>query len=321
MNRCVAAIVVTYNRKELLRQNIESLLIQRQKEALDILIVDNASTDGTKEAIAEYIDRGDILMKWAMQGGYGFFWLMDDDTIPETDALEALLKAYEHVKDGCGFLCSRVLWKDETPCVMNIPKYKCKKIDQTNLMTELTEVTQASFVSLFTSRRVVEKVGLPIKEFFIWGDDVEYTRRIGTRYHLKSYLVKSSIVHHLMGTNKGSNISCDILARIGRYRFAYRNEFYTYRQEGGMGMLYFGAKCLFNLIRIIFCGSDNKSERVSILVNGIIEGVHFKPRVEYAEPFGAIEDTARRKTGQNVNWGGLIRDYRFEVMLCGGCRA
>ena len=42
----IAAIVVTYNRKELLHQCIEKLLAQ-QKAACDILIVDNASTDGT----------------------------------------------------------------------------------------------------------------------------------------------------------------------------------------------------------------------------------------------------------------------------------
>ena len=42
-----AAIVVTYNRKELLKENIEKLLAQSFKSRLDIIIIDNASTDGT----------------------------------------------------------------------------------------------------------------------------------------------------------------------------------------------------------------------------------------------------------------------------------
>ena len=49
MNKTVA-IVVTYNRKELLRENIEALLSQENAE-LDILIIDNASTDGTEEMV------------------------------------------------------------------------------------------------------------------------------------------------------------------------------------------------------------------------------------------------------------------------------
>ena len=47
----VAAVVVTYNRKELLAQCIEALLGQ-QNAVCDILIVDNASTDGTGAYLA-----------------------------------------------------------------------------------------------------------------------------------------------------------------------------------------------------------------------------------------------------------------------------
>ena len=46
MNRIVA-VVVTCNRKEMLKQCVESLLLQ--KASCDVLIVDNASTDGTAE--------------------------------------------------------------------------------------------------------------------------------------------------------------------------------------------------------------------------------------------------------------------------------
>ncbi|MBO4789163.1 MAG: glycosyltransferase, partial [Lachnospiraceae bacterium] len=52
MKKRVAAIVVTYNRKVLLQENIESLLAQTYRDYMDIIVVDNASTDGTKEYIA-----------------------------------------------------------------------------------------------------------------------------------------------------------------------------------------------------------------------------------------------------------------------------
>ena len=55
-----AAVVVTYNRKELLQKNVEALLAQTLRNVLDILIIDNASTDGTREAIGDQIDKGEV---------------------------------------------------------------------------------------------------------------------------------------------------------------------------------------------------------------------------------------------------------------------
>lgn len=55
----IAAVVVTFNRKELLKENIEALIKQTYKE-FDIFIIDNASTDGTEESIREYIQSNKI---------------------------------------------------------------------------------------------------------------------------------------------------------------------------------------------------------------------------------------------------------------------
>ena len=55
MDKLVAAIVVTYNRKNLLLENIECLKQQSESDKLDIIIIDNASTDGTESALQPYI--------------------------------------------------------------------------------------------------------------------------------------------------------------------------------------------------------------------------------------------------------------------------
>ena len=54
MNNKVAVVVVTYNRKKLLQKNIKALLAQTYKNILDILVIDNASTDSTKENTTIY---------------------------------------------------------------------------------------------------------------------------------------------------------------------------------------------------------------------------------------------------------------------------
>ena len=58
MNQTIA-IVVTYNRKKLLKECIEALL-QLEKNTCDILVIDNASTDYTYDYIVEYINLGKI---------------------------------------------------------------------------------------------------------------------------------------------------------------------------------------------------------------------------------------------------------------------
>lgn len=54
MDKKVTAVVVTYNRKTLLKECIESLLAQTYKN-LDILVIDNASTDGTEDFVKKSI--------------------------------------------------------------------------------------------------------------------------------------------------------------------------------------------------------------------------------------------------------------------------
>ena len=112
-----AAVVVTYNRKEKLINCIESLLRQTPEKP-EILIIDNASTDGTHEEIQKYINSGVIKyfntgenlggaggfaygIKKAYKMGFKYIWLMDDDCIMEEDALEKFMDAENRLQQGC----------------------------------------------------------------------------------------------------------------------------------------------------------------------------------------------------------------------------
>lgn len=293
----VATIVVTYNRLDLLKNNIDALSKIQCNCKFDILIIDNASTDGTKEYIStlkqeniKYYNTEKNIggaggfnfgIKKAAEQGYKWSWLMDDDTMPAEDSLQKLLDVDKQLQGQYGFLSSRVLWKDGTQCLMNCPQFKHKKINQDKLEDELTPISQASFVSMFIRTETVLEVGLPIKEFFIWGDDVEYTRRISLRYEKKSYMVKDSKVYHLMKVNRGSNIAIDEFGRISRYRYAFRNEFYTYKQEGLGGVMYYLAKCAFNIGRVLLIASSDKLKRCDVIINAMCEGKSFNPPIEY----------------------------------------
>lgn len=296
----ITAVVVTYNRLELLKKCIESVL--SQTSPCDILLVDNASTDGTfkwanclaqNNGRVHYINTGSNLggaggfnlgIKWAAEHGYSHVWLMDDDTLPKSDALEKLIAAESLVGGEYGYLSSAVRWTDGCECKMNRQKLKKNYYEHVELMQYgIIAVEQSTFVSLMLPFTTVQRVGLPIKEFFIWGDDIEYTRRITVRNSLPSYMVGQSQVVHAMHTNSGSSIATDKPERISRYNYAFRNENYLYRQEGLRGFAYYTAKCVLNSFRIIAYAKDRKLKRLWVIVKQYFAGLGFNPRVEYTK--------------------------------------
>ncbi len=174
---------------------------------------------------------------------------MDDDCLPEPDALEKLLEADALLGGDYGWLSSVALW--------------------------------ATFVSLFLCAETVRRVGLPIREYFIWGDDIEYTRRIAVREKLLCFVAGQSQVIHAMADNNGSSIANDNQHRIDRYRFAYRNDAFTYRQEGVKGVCYYLAKCGLNFCRILVKAPDQRGKRIRVLLGGMVRGAFFRPEIEF----------------------------------------
>ena len=289
-NKSVVAVIVTFNRKELLKESIQALL-NCQYSNLRILVVDNASTDGTFEFIQDCVDNQTVLYENTKEnlGGAGGFnygirqalyldadyiWIMDDDCIVSTTALSALLDFATKVKDDFGYLSSYVKWTDGSPCVMNVQRTSIKK--EISNFDKSQKVKLASFVSLFLNKKAVEDVGLPIRDFFIWGDDWEYTNRLSKKYHC--YFVADSIVTHKCKKNMGVSIAEDN-ARLERYFYAYRNEKYFYKQCGLRGRLYFRLKVLYHYFKIL--SSQNKKEKFSIIKKGLKAAKSFRPKIEY----------------------------------------
>jgi glycosyltransferase involved in cell wall biosynthesis len=162
-----AAVVVTYNRLTLLNKCIEKL--RGQTVPCDILVVDNASTDGTTPWLREQEEAGLLRtrntggnlggaggfnkgMRWAVEDGYKYLWLMDDDCLPEQDALEKLLEADSLLNGSYGWLSSVALWTDGNVCSMNIQR-KTPYQDIDGFASPLTPCVMASFAWKKTLRR------------------------------------------------------------------------------------------------------------------------------------------------------------------------
>ncbi|MBA4018961.1 MAG: dTDP-rhamnosyl transferase rfbF [Pirellula sp.] len=203
----IAAIVVTFNRVALLQECVQAVRSQTRRPD-EIIVVDNSSTDGTREWLDVQPDltvvRQENLgssggqqtgIKTAFQKGHDWFWCMDDDTIPCSDALEQMMAAPYFQAADTGCLSSLVLGRDGKIFGSDyLQPAASANWALSVLHDQCIRVRIATFVSLLVRREAVEKMGLPIKELFLMRDDWEFTDRIARQF--KNYCVLTSRVIH-----------------------------------------------------------------------------------------------------------------------------
>ena len=224
----IAAVVVTYNRKELLKECLDALLAQTHP--LDsIILIDNASTDGTPEFLKEkgFLDNPKIDyvrlsensggaggfyegMKRGYEKGFDWLWLMDDDAKPANDALEKLCMTTSSTSTPEN-LCFYSAYMSPDGKRFTEP-IGIVEGNQTISYLELKEIlkhrviegTGGPFLGFLLPRRVVEQIGLPRNDTFIWGD-YEYLFRI-RESGFKIYYNFNSIIWHPPHTWKGISL-------------------------------------------------------------------------------------------------------------------
>lgn len=193
MTPTVAAVVVTWNRKELLSRCLGAVL--GQIRAPDhIVLIDNASSDGTPAMLAAEGFLGDarlhVVRLAENLGGAGGFaegmrraralnadwlWLLDDDTLPEANCLSELLRfAQRPWRRPPALLASRVLWIDGSLHPMN----RVRPLRGHPPRHGPFPLRACSFVSCLVRGTAVDEVGLPNAAYRLWMDDVEYTLRL-----------------------------------------------------------------------------------------------------------------------------------------------
>lgn len=257
----VAAVVVTYNRLEKLKTVLASLRAQSTPPEW-IVLVDNASDDGTAEYVAALdIPTLDVMrletntggaggfasgMKRAYELGADLFWVMDDDCYPEPEALEHLVLGYtdamEAMPGGVPFACSLVYFDDNEIAEMNIaaPDWKWARLWAQGQRAVLVQT--CSFVSALYSRETVERIGLPLRDYFIWFDDAAYARMASVGIGPGVCILDSKVVHDTP-TNVAGDFSKIDGQNIWKFAYGARNEgSYHLHHESVLSYLRFFAR-------------------------------------------------------------------------------
>jgi GT2 family glycosyltransferase len=212
-NPLVSVIVLNYNAGELLLNCIESIKKSAYKN-LEIIVVDNISTDKSQKACKEkypdikliqndenfgYCEGNNIGIREA-KGDY--IVILNPDTIVESNWIEELISAYN--KFGEGLYQPKHLSLSEKTVLMSAgnmlnifgfgyAREKGKK--DNNQFNEIEEINYAAGTCLFTSSSILKKIGFFDPFIFLYHDDLDLGWR-ASQLGIKSYYVPTSIIYH-----------------------------------------------------------------------------------------------------------------------------
>jgi len=244
----VAVVVVTFNRADLLTRLLDGLAAQTRRPDA-VIVVDNASTDHTRDVLEPRSDLP-LHVTWseenlggaggfhlgvraAYDGGWDRVWLVDDDVVPAPDCLERLMAVDEDCltsvrEDLSGALVEKAAidFDLRNPLAVRPKRSAVDTVypDRAS-MPELVEVHNVAFEGFMARRRVVEEIGFPDPSFFIFYDDAEYAVRARRAGH-RIWAVRDALLVRQLDFNQQHDLS----GWKGFYM--YRNLFVVHLRHG-----------------------------------------------------------------------------------------
>lgn len=288
----LVAVIVTYNRKMLLKENIEMLF----KQTIDfdyILIVDNCSNDGTYEMLVElgWLNSNQILYiktesniggaggfyvgtKKAYELGADWILLMDDDGKAENERTFKLLLdvANELYKQNKMLFVNSLVQQGD---LLSFKIDNAYTIDEAIDMSSKGIIKNAAnpFNGTLLSRELVSIIGYPNKDFFIKGDEVDYKQRAYDAGAEVVTVVDSRYIHPRPETYEkkvlGIKVPFFVEAPWKEY-YAARNFTYMYKRKKQYKAIIF--ELIFVKLLAIFTMDCPKVEVTKMLFKGVKDG-------------------------------------------------
>lgn len=266
----IGIVICNYNKSDYVKNCVSSLLKQ-SINYLDIYVVDNASTDNSIVVLqnnfedqitiiyneenlggAGGFDRG---IEYCMEQGYTYILLVDNDTYFDVNAVE-LMYQYLETHGSVGMCGAGILQMKNPDYIQEIggmvdyqfyglaPNYRDQKIS--NNIPETVECDFLAACALLVRREVIEKIGVMRKDYFVYWDDIEWSRRCkDAGYRLVA--LRDAHVWHNWSANvlTKSNAFTEYYGRRNKLRF-----FATYIEEKDIDL--FIDNALRNMFNIIY---------------------------------------------------------------------
>ena len=224
--KSVSAVIVTYNRLAMLK-NLLYHMDEQTYSLANILIVNNNSSDGTREYLAELEGRYVVLNLEENTGSAGgfavginkaytfesdFIWVLDDDGVPKLDALEKLMTTVDGVLTH--YAACNLVTSDKEYLIANPMDFNSRRI---------LAHPGGPFNGILLSRLLLKEVGVPMKSFFIWGEEYEFLNRIQEAGFLTFTVLDSLLVHKSTKIDYRTNGRLPLYARNLVFQFRLKN--------------------------------------------------------------------------------------------------
>lgn len=281
-----AVIIVTYNRWAYLQAGLRALGPQLSPDD-NIIVVDNGSTDGTRENVATEFPSVQLIKSTSNIGGAGGFalgldvalsrhfthaWLMDDDGEPAPDAYATLMEAARSLPNAA-FWASTTWFYHGTVEDARSGLGLTPAIPGSGDAEYVTYTHKATFVGLLINLNVARRQALPLSDFFIWHDDSEYTARL-SRERPGVRVSASQIIHPFKE---------EYLDFGERLRYDIRNRLWILRNRA-LGAPWLRREQLRAVPRTIASQalrSRNKATYFRALASGLKQGLLQRPNVDH----------------------------------------
>nr|WP_011116730.1 glycosyltransferase family 2 protein [Ruegeria sp. PR1b]AAN05124.1 RB103 [Ruegeria sp. PR1b] len=265
-SRKLVAVVVTYNRLDKLKVTLARLLESPAEELAQVVVVNNASTDGTADWLETQHDpRLTVLTSETNSGGAGGFawgmrhavetcapdWLvvMDDDGRPAPGALAAFHALPEDKWDA---IAAAVYFPSGEICEMNRPSrnpfWRLSEfirtalgggrsgfhLDPAEYQGQGTSIDVTSFVGFFISARAIARIGYPDPSLFIYGDDGIYTLGLTAAGGRIGFEPGVRFEHDLTSFQGEGAVQRGRLTPLWKVYYYHRNLLILYRLAAGL---------------------------------------------------------------------------------------
>jgi rhamnopyranosyl-N-acetylglucosaminyl-diphospho-decaprenol beta-1,3/1,4-galactofuranosyltransferase len=273
MKNNIAAVIVSYDNSPMLR-NLLSDCAAQTYELNETVVVDNSSTPETAAMVAT--DFASVHLK-RMPGNSGsaggflagiktvmnnndFVWTLDDDVSMPPDSLQRLLEGMQ------------TLARTEKVGAV-------RSVGRMHPFAEPTELEIAPWRGTLWRTDVMKQVGLPRADYFLYGEDLEYSLRFRSHGYRFYWIPSSKCIEVRQGKTKERILGVD----VGIYQSAFRF-YYAFRNEISICLEYRAYSRLFRLlvyclkvfVYLLFFGKNDRFEKLKAVLAGLWDGMRGK---------------------------------------------
>lgn len=295
----VAAIVVTFEAPDRLDQCLRSIV--EQTKPPDVVVVVNNGSPAAAQRVVDFVRDANpavafdfvqspynsgpagghfIGMRRALEAGYDFFWVMDDDIVAEQNCLSALLSECRMSDELL------IVWPEQSIADGSVQNYP-------------------GWYGFLLSRAAVEAAGLPNRDLVWWIEDTEYLYQRLPSHGVRSERASAARVMHGDGRPEGQKPPWKIFYETRNvlwYRIRVQRLRFPGRLIRAMGSLFKSA-----------ARSSQRSAASRALVAGVVEGLRGGLGQRWPLPVQRLDETPMVPSGSRLN--AFVMTYHREDRL------